>query len=624
MTPPSSWWRVARGASQVAQHWARLRAVEGEKLAVRVGQHGIDLADKAAGSLGAQMSQMEILLMAMHRQQRRQSSTPFVNDSEFLGDSVKSTSAGDVDGNIASNLDVTSAAAIESRGALTVESPPETPSARFPDTPSQELPSEKKNGTEHEQTVTDDTRPMTPSGLNYSSTSHSEGVAVPVTRFARALGFARLGASLAWGTARQGATRLVSPNQSQDDSSLFVHSENADQVAATLCRMRGAALKLGQMLSIQDSSLLPPALHRALAQVRQGSTAMPVRQLHEQLSSQLGRDWRDLFQEFDEQPTAAASIGQVHRARTHEGRAVVVKVQFPGVAQSITSDLNNLGMLVKWSNMAPKGLFLDNIIKVGQAELSVECDYERELLNQRRIKQLVQEDEFLVRENVVVPDVVPELSTEQILTSEFMPGGTIDKASNLSADERNRIGRAILYLTMQELFVWRFMQTDPNWGNFLYDTSTRRIALIDFGATREYSKDFVDGYIRIVWAAANRDEETLMAQSYRMGFLTGQENDEMKRAHLLSGFTVGEPFQQSDPFDFKASRISTRMGEHTAVFLRHRLTAPPTEVYTLHRKLAGAYMLCIQLGAVVSSRDLLENIVRNHAFEDRMPHPMDS
>jgi len=164
----------------------------------------------------------------------------------------------------------------------------------------------------------------------------------------------------------------------------------------------------------------------------------------------------------------------------------------------------------------------------------------------------------------------------------------------------------------------------PNWGNFLYDTSARKIALIDFGATREYSKEFVDGYIRIVWAAANRDEETLMAQSHRMGFLTGEENEEMKRAHLLSGFTVGEPFQQSSPFDFKASRISTRMGEHTAVFLRHRLAAPPTEVYTLHRKLAGAYMLCIQLGAVVSSRDLLENIVRNHVFEDGMPHPMET
>jgi aarF domain-containing kinase len=274
--------------------------------------------------------------------------------------------------------------------------------------------------------------------------------------------------------------------------------------------------------------------------------------------------------------------------------------------------------------MAPPGLFLDNIIRVGQAELSVECDYERELQSQQRMQGLVASDPFLQKENIVVPTVLPEWSTKQVLTMEYMPGGAIDKVSDLSPDERNRIGRAIMYLTMQELFVWRFMQTDPNWGNFLYDVRTRQTSLIDFGATREYSKEFVDGYLRIVWAAANRDESTLVAQSHRMEFLTGEENAEMARAHVQSGFTVGEPFQRDTPFDFQASRISTRMSEHTSVFLQHRLTAPPAEVYTLHRKLAGAYMLCIHLGAVVTCRDLLENIVRVHRFEDGLPHPMEN
>jgi aarF domain-containing kinase len=96
----------------------------------------------------------------------------------------------------------------------------------------------------------------------------------------------------------------------------------------------------------------------------------------------------------------------------------------------------------------------------------------------------------------------------------------------------------------------------------------------------------------------------------------------MLRAHKMSGFTVGEPFTKDEPFDFRESKISTRMGEHTAVFLKHRLTAPPEEVYTLHRKLAGAYMLCIKLGAVIRSRDMLEDIVTNHVFEDGMAHPI--
>ena len=142
----------------------------------------------------------------------------------------------------------------------------------------------------------------------------------------------------------------------------------------------------------------------------------------------------------------------------------------------------------------------------------------------------------------------------------------------MDQEERNRIGRTILYLTMKELFEWRLMQTDPNWGNFLYDVGTQTTTLIDFGATREYPKSFVDGYLRIVWASANRDEDTLMAQSRKMDFLTGEENDLMLNAHKLSGFTVGEPFWKDEPFDFRASQISSRMSEHTSVFLQHRLT----------------------------------------------------
>jgi aarF domain-containing kinase len=289
-------------------------------------------------------------------------------------------------------------------------------------------------------------------------------------------------------------------------------------------------------------------------------------------------------------------------------------------------------MLVKFSGLAPKGLFLDNIIRVGEDELQVECDYRREMENQLRMKRLVNADMYLRENQCYVPNVVPELCTSQVYVSEYAPGATIDRIADVaSQSERNRIGRMILYLTMKELFDWRFMQTDPNWGNFLYDVGTKSTSLIDFGAAREYSKEFVDGYLRIVWAAAIQDADTLMAQSLRMGFLTGDENALMLRAHQLSGFTVGEPFRrvlntnnddESSSFDFRASRISERLSEYTAVFLRHRLTPPPVEVYTLHRKLAGAYMLCIKLNAKVYARDILEEIVANHSFDDGLPNPL--
>lgn len=486
-----------------------------------------------------------------------------------------------------------------------------------------------------------------------------EGTAVPSTRVERALGFAQLGLGLAWGTVAEGTRQFwgrgtsrggndASPSAS---ASAVLNDANADRLAASLCRMRGAALKMGQMLSIQDETLLPPALSRALVQVRQGADAMPAIQLNRQLKAQLGEAWRERFVDFEMHPFAAASIGQVHRATILPTRAttstteaalaaekplaVVVKVQYPGVAQSIESDLRNLSMLVKWSGLAPPGLFLENVIRVGQDELTVECDYRIEIDNQRRMKALVESDDVLRENQFTVPAVVTELSTDEILVSEFVPGGTIDKIAHLASQaERNRIGRSILYLTMKELFDWRFMQTDPNWGNFLYDVHTRTTGLIDFGATREYDKSFVDGYLRIVWASANRDEQTLLEQSMKMGFLTGKENASMLRAHTLSGFTVGEPFAlnyssthgkdlASTGFDFRESNISSRMGEHTSVFLKHRLTPPPEEVYTLHRKLAGAYMLCIKLGAVVSDcRSMLESIVAQHDFQDGIPNPI--
>eukprot|EP00559_Dactyliosolen_fragilissimus_P000867 CAMPEP_0184868476 /NCGR_PEP_ID=MMETSP0580-20130426/30570_1 /TAXON_ID=1118495 /ORGANISM="Dactyliosolen fragilissimus" /LENGTH=171 /DNA_ID=CAMNT_0027369397 /DNA_START=6 /DNA_END=521 /DNA_ORIENTATION=- len=168
------------------------------------------------------------------------------------------------------------------------------------------------------------------------------------------------------------------------------------------------------------------------------------------------------------------------------------------------------------------------------------------------------------------------------------------------------------------------MQTDPNWGNFLYDVGTGTTYLIDFGAVREFDKSFVDGYLRIVWAAANQDEDTLLAQSHTMGFLTGNEEDVMIRAHTLSGFTVGEPFSMDrhDTYDFAKSSITKRISDHGAAFLQHRLTPPPEEVYTLHRKLAGAYNLCIKLGAKIHCRDLLEDVLKQHTFEDGLDHPL--
>ncbi|KAG7396121.1 putative aarF domain-containing protein kinase 4 [Phytophthora boehmeriae] len=430
---------------------------------------------------------------------------------------------------------------------------------------------------------------------------------VPSSPLSRILGFGGLAAKLAVGTAAE----IVRSGGKGGTYNALVSDSNVEKLAETLCTMRGAALKLGQMLSIQDEAMIPTKLAAALDRVRENAHVMPKDQLHYQLRTELGEDWRSKFQEFDDVPIAAASIGQVHRATLLNGDRVAIKIQYPGVAESIGSDLLNLKRLVTYTNILPRGLYIDEIIRVGKEELTAECDYLSEADNQERFSDFIQQSGMDGK--YVVPRVYRELSTSRILTTQLISGVAVDKAVHLSQDVRNSIARRILELTIHELFNWRFMQTDPNWSNFMYNASTDTVGLVDFGAAREYPKAFVDDYFNIVWAAANEDEKTLVDYSIKMHFLTGDESPGMMRAHIAAGMVVGEPFRSHEPFDFQKSRLTTRLGQHTEVFMHGRLTPPPQEVYSLHRKLAGAFLMCIKLRAVVPCRDVLEEVQRTYS-----------
>ncbi len=575
----SSWMKVASGARLVASAVLQQSASETGVAAQRVLRHGADLGSKAQKTASTNLPSQEIVFSILRNaipdpNSATQEPVMTVKSGTAPYESQLRKKRQREEKMAMSTMDVSDEMDDASNPYL-FHQPPSQPKSdpvnEFPTAPDSIANNPQTNATNHDSK---NIETSASDALSIPTTRLREGQAVPSTRVGRAVGFAGLGAGLAWGAIGEVSSRLVGGGGS---GNVLTNDANADRLAATLCRMRGAALKMGQMLSIQDESLLPPALTRALKQVRQGADAMPSYQLLQQLDSELGENWKDRFESFDERPFAAASIGQVHHATIRDPssgqtKPVVVKVQYPGVAQSIESDLGNLAMLVNMTGLAPKGLFIENVMRVGQDELKVECNYLNEMANQETFQSLVNSDPVLRANKFVVPDVFEDLTTELVITTSYAPGGTIDKVSHLDQEERNRIGRTILYLTMQELFEWRLMQTDPNWGNFLYDAGTGTTTLIDFGATREFPKDFVDGYLRIVWASANCDEETLMKQSRKMGFLTGEENELMLNAHKMSGFTVGEPFWNDEPFDFQGSQISTRMGEHTSVFLRHRLT----------------------------------------------------
>mmetsp|Transcript_8814 Transcript_8814/g.10544 ORF Transcript_8814/g.10544 Transcript_8814/m.10544 type:complete len:569 (-) Transcript_8814:44-1750(-) len=444
---------------------------------------------------------------------------------------------------------------------------------------------------------------------------------VPGSPVARVAGFGALAVGLVGGGVAEAISRIGDASGKVSES-VFASEGNSELLARSLCRMRGAALKVGQMMSIQDESLMPPHLAKALDKVRQNADIMPEKQLHGMLKNGLGEDWETKFVKFDPVPFAAASLGQVHRAFVKDNESfdqeeieVAVKVQYPGVAESIDSDLANLKMLASVTGVFPKGIFIENIIKVMKEELKEECNYVLEAEHQERFRDMILfpsgNNQFYPSndDNFYVPKVVSNLSTERILTTEWAHGVPIDHVKHFPQSVRNSVGRRLLKLSLLELFHFRYMQTDPNYSNFLYDVDKDRITLIDFGATRSYSKEFVSKYLELVWAASNMNREKVLEISKEIGFLTGEESQLMVNAHIDAGLEVGRPFQRNAPFDFKASKLSTKMSQHGTTFATERLTPPPREIYSLHRKLSGAYMTCIKIGAVFTCRDLLINTI---------------
>ncbi|KAI1423037.1 ABC1 family-domain-containing protein [Xylaria sp. FL1777] len=434
---------------------------------------------------------------------------------------------------------------------------------------------------------------------------------VPATRLGRIWNYGGLAAGMLGGALTEGLSRSFGGG---GQGPVMFSAGNMERLVAKLSRMRGAALKLGQMMSFQDSKMLPEPIREVLQRVQDRADYMPARQRDRVLAESLGLEWRDIFEDFEETPIAAASIGQVHRATLKTGEKVAVKIQFPGVADSINSDLDNISMLLMASGMLPKGLYLNKTIDNMRTELGWECDYERELACGRRYKALLADEGDVF----AVPQIYAQASGKHVLTMQFMEGVGVTRVKSFTQAQRDWIGTQILRLCLREIVEFRFMQTDPNWTNFLYNAATGRLELLDFGASREFPARFVAQYVSLLAAAARRDRDAVVDYSRRLGYLTGHESHAMLDAHVASILTLAEPFLRSAPevYDFADQTITERVRDLIPVMVRERLSPPPEETYSLHRKLSGAFLLCARLGSRVRCRDLFESALEKADLEE--------
>jgi predicted unusual protein kinase regulating ubiquinone biosynthesis (AarF/ABC1/UbiB family) len=429
---------------------------------------------------------------------------------------------------------------------------------------------------------------------------------VPAGRIERLARLGLLAAELAAGGAIEGARRAL--GGAADTASAFLSPANARRLARRLSQLRGAAMKLGQLLSLESADILPPELAEALATLRAAADTMPTSQLRRVLGREYGRGWEARFERFDFEPIAAASIGQVHRARARDGRELALKVQYPGVARSIDSDVDNVASLLQVSRVLPVEIDVSGIVAEAKRQLRQEADYLAEAANLRRFAALVADEPALF-----VPRVHDDLTTKRVLAMDYVEGRPIESLGEPGAPQQRRdaIGALLQRLMFREIFEFRFVQTDPNFANYLVDPLRDRLLLLDFGSTRAYEAGFVARYAALCRGVIAGDREAVRDAAVAIGYLRPDDPEERSAAAVDLMFLVCEPLVHAGPYDFARTTLALRAREAgiDLAFRKGFLRAPPAETVFLHRKLAGTFLLSGRIRARVDVRAILEPLL---------------
>jgi predicted unusual protein kinase regulating ubiquinone biosynthesis (AarF/ABC1/UbiB family) len=425
------------------------------------------------------------------------------------------------------------------------------------------------------------------------------------SRWRRNSRLARLGAKIGLAHAGTSARKIFASTERREELSRAREIKTAQQVADELGNMKGALMKLGQMASYLDDGL-PEPLRLALSQLQSQAPPMSVELVRQEVERELGAPIEEMFAAFDEDPIAAASIGQVHRAilRTPDGeKAVAVKVQYPGVAEAIDADIKTADLLGTLLAFGFKSLNPEEMVLEIKDRLREELDYINEARNQQLFADFYEGHPF-----IHVPKVFHEYSTARVLITELVSGHSFAEVLSWPQEERDRAGEAIFRFVFRSLYRFRAFNGDPHPGNYIFHRDGR-VTFLDFGLIKHFTVDEMDMFQSMVTAAV-------------------LDHDMEKYRQVIEDagmFQKDAPFTTEEAGDYFAhfyepvreSRTMTWDTAYATSIVRHTFdrTSPIAQYATVPRSFVfiqrinlGLYALLGQLGSTGNFRRISEEL----------------
>ena len=441
----------------------------------------------------------------------------------------------------------------------------------------------------------------------------ARGDKIPTSRVGRT---ARIGSLAAGQAIREAGVRATNVARTPEGRQVALERrqiEAAEQIVEALGTMKGAAMKVGQVLSFLDVGMVPEEyreeFQRKLAVLRDAAPTVTFKDMRKVIEEELGDKLADVFAEFDEEPIAAASIGQVYRARLLDDREVAVKVQYPGVAAAVRADMQNLGLILRLAKRIAPGMDPKAIGTEIRDRIYEELDYELESSNQRTLARIFRGHPF-----IVVPDVVTSLSRERVMVSEFVHGTGFEALKDYPQEDRDRIGEMIYRFYFGCLYRHGQFSGDPHPGNsqLLEDG---RMAFFDFGLFKRMPPGAVDLEIQVARAIIEGDTDTIMRLGTEVGFFPdpGKFNPDRVLAHFraaTSWYTCDREIELTPDY---ATQVLIDMSDPRSEYfgqLRHE-SAPPDHIFGRRME-----VLTLAVIAQLHARNNFHRIAREWFYDD--------